>query len=54
MKNREYFISEQRADNMDDAELLAPDWTRQIVEVDGGFMCYENEPDNVWIDGRDR
>jgi len=48
--NRQHFIPDYLAEDIDDAELLAPNWTTHIAEVDGGYMCYEKEPEqDVWL-----
>jgi len=47
---RTYFIPYHLADRIEDAELLAPNWVKAIVEVENGWMCFETEPDaDIWL-----
>jgi len=51
--SRQHLIPFTKAHNLDDADMLAPEWCNFIVETDNGYLCLEDEPeDDVWS-GRD-
>lgn len=47
--DRKLFIPESIAKTLEDAELLAPAWSKVVMPCPGGFMCFEvPPPPDVW------
>lgn len=47
--SRKLFIPISLAKTIDDAWFLAPEWTKDILSCEGGWMCFENPPPpDVW------